>query len=183
MDQEHVNTALAKVPATIASVEVPGGTGAGDAAKRAAVKAYLENLEGMAALGVTITVDVGSSSGYKVTITKGEATPGIRDNVEVIKFTIPLADSEAAGIVNDLITALPSAANLYLDNYLTHLAAIEEAEAAFNALTEPQKAILGALTVDKLENLVIKAQELVLEELDDRSLSAIGELELMGTGI
>ena len=183
MDQEHVNTALAKVPATIASVEVPGGTGASDEAKRAAVKAYLENLEGMAALGVTITVDVGSSSGYKVTITKGEATPGIRDNVEVIKYTIPLADSAAAGIVNDLITALPSAANLYLDNYLTHLAAIEEAEAAFNALTEPQKAILGALTVDKLENLVTKAQGLVLEELDSRILSAIDGLHLTGTGI
>ncbi len=178
-----MNTAIAKVPATIASVEVPGGTGASDEAKRAAVKAYLENLEGMAALGVTITVDVGSSSGYKVTITKGEATPGIRDNVEVIKFTIPLADSEAAGIVNDLITALPSAANLYLDNYLTHLAAIEEAEAAFNALTEPQKAILGALTVDKLENLVTKAQGLVLEELDSRILSAIDGLHLTGTGI
>jgi uncharacterized repeat protein (TIGR02543 family) len=183
MDQEHVNTALAKVPATIASVEVPGGTGASDEAKRAAVKAYLENLEGMAALGVTITIDAGSSSGYKVTITKGEATPGIRDNVEVIKFTIPPADSEAAGIVNDLITALPSAANLYLDNYLTHLAAIEEAEAAFNALTEPQKTILGWYLEEKLDELVTKVEGLVLEELDDRILSAIGELELMGTGI
>jgi hypothetical protein len=182
MDQEYVNTAIAKVPATIASVEVPGGTGASDEAKRAAVKAYIENLEGMAALGVTITIDAGSSSGYKVSITKGDAI-GIRDNVEVIKFTIPLADSEAAGIVNDLITALPSAANLYLDNYLTHLAAIEEAEAAFNALTEPQKAILGALTVDKLENLVTKAQGLVLEELDSRILSAIDGLHLTGTGI
>ena len=177
-----MNTAIAKVPATIASVEVPGGTGASDEAKRAAVKAYIENLEGMAALGVTITIDAGSSSGYKVSITKGDAI-GIRDNVEVIKFTIPLADSEAAGIVNDLITALPSAANLYLDNYLTHLAAIEEAEAAFNALTEPQKAILGALTVDKLENLVTKAQGLVLEELDSRILSAIDGLHLTGTGI
>jgi uncharacterized repeat protein (TIGR02543 family) len=182
MNQADVGAALAKVPATIASVEVPGGTGAGDAAKRAAVKAYLENLEGMAALGVTITIDAGSSSGYKVSITKGDAI-GIKDNIQVSKFAIPPADSEAAGIVNDLITALPSAANVDLDNYLTHLAAIEGAEAAFNALTEPQKAILGALTVDKLENLVIKAQELVLEELDGRIESAIDELYLAGTGI
>ena len=55
-----MNTAIAKVPATIASVEVPGGTGASDEAKRAAVKAYIENQEGMAALGVTITIDAGS---------------------------------------------------------------------------------------------------------------------------
>jgi hypothetical protein len=136
----------------------------------------------MAALGVTITIDAGSSSGYKVSITKGDAI-GIKDNIQVTKFTIPPADEEAAGIVTALISALPSAANVNLDNYLVHLAAIEEAEAAFNALTEPQKAILGALTVDKLENLVTKAQGLVLEELDSRIESAIDELYLAGTGI
>ncbi len=105
----------------------------------------------MAALGVTITIDAGSSSGYKVSITGGDAI-GIMTISRSASLRSRSADSEAAaGIVNDLITALPSAANLYSDNYLTHLAAIEEAEAAFNALTEPQKAILGALTVDVRE--------------------------------
>ena len=77
-------------------------------------------------------------SGYKVSITK-ETLIG-PDNVEVIVLPSRLRTAKPP-VSNDLITALPSAANLYLDNYLTHLAAIEEAEAAFNALTEPLKAI------------------------------------------
>ena len=183
MDQDNVDTAIAKVPATIGSVVVSGGAGASAEDKKAAVKAYVENLEGMAALEVSVTVEAGTSSGYKVTITKGEATPGIKDNVQVTVFVVPPTDQEAADIVKGMVDDLPLAKNVGIDNYLTYLAAIEQAEAAFNALTEPQKELVDPYLVGKLSDLVTKTEGLVLEELDNRIISAMGDLNYTGTGI
>jgi hypothetical protein len=137
----------------------------------------------MAALGVTVTVTDGTSIGYKITITKGEATPGVKDNVQVTEFVVPPADQDAADAVVEIIDALPLAKNLNLDNFLTHLSAIEQAEAEFNALTEPQKTLVNPYLVTKLSDTVAKAEALVLEELDNRIDSAIGNLMLEGTGI
>ena len=161
-DQDNVDAAIAKVPAQIASVELPYGDNAGDEEKKAAVKAYIENLEGMAVLRVTVTVEDGSSSGYKVTITRGEAIPGIKDNVKVT-FVAPPADREAAKIVEEMIDDLPLAKNVNIDNYLDYLAEVEEAEAAYNALTEPQKALVNEYLVGKLLDLLNKIEELISE--------------------
>lgn len=162
IDQDNVDAAIAKVPAQIASVELPYGDNAGDEEKKAAVKAYIENLEGMAVLRVTVTVEDGSSSGYKVTITRGEAIPGIKDNVKVT-FVAPPADREAAKIVEEMIDDLPLAEYVNIDNYLDYLAEVEEAEAAFDALTEPQKALVNEYLVGKLLDLLNKIEELISE--------------------
>jgi hypothetical protein len=183
MNQADVDAALAKVPDTIASVVVTGGPGASDEARKAAVKAHIENLEGMAALGVTVTVTDGTTSGYEITITKGEATPGVKDNVQVTEFVVPPADQAAADAVAVKIDGLPLAGSLNLDDFLDYLAAIEQAEAEFNALTEPQKTLVNPYLVTKLSDTVAKAEALVLEELDNRIDSAIGNLMLEGTGI
>ena len=162
IDQLQVDAAIALVPAKIASVQVPGGNSASAEEKGAAVKAYIENLEGMAILRVTVTVEAGSSSGYKVTITRGEATPGIKDNIEVT-FVAPIDDQEAAEIVEGMIDDLPLAKNVNLDNYLDYLAAIEEADAAFSALTEDQKVLVDSYLATKLNVLLTKIEELMNE--------------------
>jgi uncharacterized repeat protein (TIGR02543 family) len=182
MDQQHVGEAIALVPDPIAQVVVSGGENAGAEAKKAAVKAHIESLEGMAALGVTVAVTEGSTSGYKITITKGEAEDS-KDNVQVTAFVVPPADQEAANAVSLLIDPLPLAGSLNLENFLDKLAAIEEAEAAYEALTEAQKALVNPYLVGKLNDTVAKAESLVLDELDGRIDDAIGELHLIGTGI
>ena len=181
-DQDNVDAAVAKVPDKIDSLELPFGGEAGAEEKRAAVKAYIENLEGMAALRVIVTVEDGSSSGYKVIITRGEAVPGIKDNIKVT-FVAPTADQEAAETVEDMIDDRPLAKNVNIDNFLGYLADIEATEAAYNALTEPQKALVDLYLVNKLFALLTKIEELVLEELDNRILSAIDELKFEGSGI
>ena len=183
MDQEHVDAAIALVPGTIATVIVSGGGEATAEAKMAAVKEHIENLEGMAALGVTVTVAEGTESGYKITITKGKANPGIKDNVQVTEFVVPPADQEAAQAVTRKIQSLPWDWQLELASFIDHLAAIEEAEAAYEALTEPQKALINPYVVGMLNDIVAKAEALVLEELDGRIDSAIEDLNLEFTGI
>jgi hypothetical protein len=183
MDQAHVDGALAKVPDRIDSVVVSGGAGASDVAKKAAVKTYVDNLEGMAALGVTVTVEDGTNSGYKISISKGLATPGVKDDVQVTAFVVPPADQAAADAVALRIDPLPLAGNLDLGNFLDSLAAIEEAEAEFESLTEPQKALVDSYLVNKLSATVAKTEALVLEEMDNRISSAMGDLTFAGTGI
>ena len=183
LDQLQVDTAIALVPVTIASLEIPYGDDAGAGEKRAAVKAYIENLAEMDALEVTVTVEDGASSGYyKVTITKGEAT-GSKDNVKVTNFVIPSADQEAAGIVEEMLDELPRASKVNLGNYETYLADAEETEVALNALTEPQKALLDEYLTGKLDDLLTKIEELIFEELDGRIDDAIDELDFEGSGI
>lgn len=88
-NQADVDAAIAKVTSPIASITVAGGAGAEANAKTAAVKAYVEGLDGVAALGVTVNVEAGTNSGYKVTITKGAATAGVKDDVAVTEFVAP----------------------------------------------------------------------------------------------
>ncbi|NLA11184.1 MAG: DUF1565 domain-containing protein, partial [Firmicutes bacterium] len=182
MDQQHVDEAIELVPGIIAEVIVSGGDAATAEAKTAAVKEHIENLEGMAALGVAVAVEAGTPSGYKITITKGAAEAS-KDNVRVTEFVVPPADQEAADAMVYIIDPLPLAGSLNLGNLLQHLPAIEVAEAAYEALTEPQKALVSEYLVTKLNNTVAKAEALVLEELDNRIDSAIDNLMLGGTGI
>ena len=89
-DQTDVMKAIAKVEAVdpIEKLEVVGGDGADQALKEAAVKAFLEGLESMSILGVTIGVQWKEGTGnYDVTITKGIAT--WTTSISVSEFTEP----------------------------------------------------------------------------------------------
>ncbi|MFA7019311.1 MAG: right-handed parallel beta-helix repeat-containing protein, partial [Sphaerochaetaceae bacterium] len=183
MDQAQVDAVFDKVPQTIASVVVSSGDEATAEAKRAAVKAHIENLEGIAALGVTVTVEDGTINGYKITISKGSAIPKVKDNVQVTAFVVPPEDQASAAAVATKIDGLPLAVNLSFENFLDSLAAIEEAEAEYQTLTEPQKALVNSYLVDKLNDTVTKIELLILEEMDNRISTAMEELNFAGTGI
>ena len=130
-----------------------------------------------------MTVEDGTINGYKITISKGSAIPKVKDNVQVTAFVVPPEDQAAATAVAIKIDGLPLAVNLSLENFLDSLAAIEEAEAEYQTLTEPQKALVNPYLVDKLNDTVTKIELLILEEMDNRISTAMEELNFAGTGI
>ncbi len=117
-----------------------------------------------------MTVEDGTSSGYKITISKGSATPGVKDDFQGTVFVVPPDDQAAANTVAGKIDGLPRAAILNLDNFIDSLAAIEEAEAEYQALTEPQKALVDSYLVNKLSDTAAKTEALVLEGIERSEL-------------
>jgi hypothetical protein len=73
-NQADVDAAMALLPTEIDKITVSGGDGAEQTAKTAAVKSYMEAIEGMSDLGVVIDVVWNeTNNNYNVTVSKGEA--------------------------------------------------------------------------------------------------------------
>ena len=76
------------------------------------------------------------------------------------ELTIADYNTAAANTVSDTISALPAAADVTLDN----AQAVADAKAAYDALTDDQKALVPADTVNKLNAAVAKIADLTAAE-------------------
>jgi len=107
-----VAAALEKIPDTVAEIEVEGGENASNTAKANALRDYLESINGMDALDVTITVTHQTGNIFAVTVTKGAVTQSTSVTVERFidpneiappvlptGFRVTIDDNESPGIV------------------------------------------------------------------------------------
>ncbi len=80
-----------------------------------------------------------------------------------------IADLTAANAVSGTISALPAAADITLDN----AQAVADAKAAYDALTDDQKALVPAETVNKLNAAVAKIADLTAANTVSDTISAL----------
>ena len=120
------------------------------------------------AINVTVTAITTEDSGATY-IVNAELEEGKTYKLNLVKegyhfgteitFTV-VTDQQAADAVNTAIAALPVAEELTLDNK----AAVDEAKARYDALTEAQKALISAENQTKLSESIVKIGELETAE-------------------
>ena len=85
------------------------------------------------------------------------------------ELTIANYNTAAANTVSNTISALPAAADITLDN----AQAVNDAKAAYDALTDDQKALVPADTVNKLNAAVAKIADLTAANTVSNTISAL----------
>ena len=88
-----------------------------------------------------------------------------------------IADLTAANTVSGTISALPAAADITLDN----AQAVADAKAAYDALTDDQKALVPADTVNKLNAAVAKIADLTAANTVSGTISALPDFSNVTT--
>ena len=88
-----------------------------------------------------------------------------------------IADLTTANTVSDTISALPAAADITLDN----AQAVTAAKAAYDALTDDQKALVPADTVNKLNAAVAKIADLTAANTVSGTISALPDFSNVTT--
>ncbi len=99
----------------------------------------------------TVTADLEEGQTYKLNLAKDGYNFGT-DVTFTVLTAQQIADQAAADAVTAKISALPNTADLTLENK----DAVNEAKTAFDALTDPQKALISAETQTKLNDAIAK---------------------------
>jgi hypothetical protein len=98
-----------------------------------------------------VTADIEEGQTYKLNLVKDGYNFGT-DVTFTVLTAQQVADHAAADAVTAKISALPNTADLTLENK----DAVNEAKTAFDALTDPQKALISAETQTKLNDAIAK---------------------------
>ena len=93
------------------------------------------------------------------------------------ELTIANYNTAAANTVSNTISALPAAADVTLDN----AQAVADAKAAYDALTDDQKALVPADTVNKLNAAVAKIADLTAANTVSNTISALPDFSNVTT--